>query len=48
MSPSRRTAVRQVTAMRHRGVAVLRLDLVEEFRADDRSLGTGTFILGVT
>jgi hypothetical protein len=46
MSPSRRTAVRQVTAMRHRGVAVLGLDLAEEFRANDRSLGTGTFILG--
>jgi hypothetical protein len=46
MSPSRRTAVRQVTATRHRGVRVLGLDLVEEFRANDRSLGTSTFILG--
>jgi hypothetical protein len=46
MSPSRRTAVRQVTATRHRGVPVLGLDLVEEFRANDRSLGTSTFILG--
>jgi hypothetical protein len=32
--------------MRHRGVRVLGLDLVEEFRANDRSLGTCTFILG--
>ena len=32
--------------MRPRGVPVLGLDLVEEFRANDRSLGTGTFILG--
>jgi hypothetical protein len=32
--------------MRHRGVRVFGLDLVEEFRANDRSLGTGTFILG--
>jgi hypothetical protein len=47
MSPSRRTAVRQVTAMRQRGVPVLGLDLVEEFRANDRSLGTGTFFWGV-
>ena len=46
MSPSRPTAVRQVTALGHRGVRVLGLDLVEEFRANDRSLGTGTFILG--
>jgi hypothetical protein len=46
MSPSRRTAVRQVTATRQRGVRVLGLDLVEEFRANDRSLGTSTFILG--
>ena len=27
-------------------MAVFRLDLVEEFRGNDRSLGTGTFILG--
>jgi hypothetical protein len=33
--------------MRHRGVPVLGLDLVEEFRANDRSLGTGTFFWGV-
>ncbi len=46
MSPSRRPAVRQVTATRQRGVAVLGLDFVDEFRANDRSLGTGTFILG--
>ena len=46
MSPSRRTAVRQVTATRQRGVRVLGLDLVEEFRANDRSLGTSTFISG--
>ena|GEM_PF-1731338 len=38
--------VRQVTATRPGNVAVFRLDLVEEFRANDRSLGTGTFILG--
>jgi hypothetical protein len=38
--------VRQVTATRPANVAVFRLDLVEEFRANDRSLGTGTFILG--
>ena len=32
--------------MRHRGVPVLGLDLVGEFRANGRSLGTGTLILG--
>ncbi len=46
MSPSRRPAVRQVTATRQRGVAVLGLDFVDEFRANDLSPGTGTFILG--
>jgi hypothetical protein len=38
--------VRQVTATRPGSVAVFWLDLVEEFRANDRSLGTVTFILG--
>src|SRR5918994_1559877 len=46
MSPSRRPAVRQVTATRPRGVAELGLDLAEEFRANDRSPGTGTFNFG--